>query len=135
MQEKSDRRTLIRFYKPGAVVRYKHKKKTGIFASYSEEEKVFDLSKSGVAFPMEHPLKFGQSVILKVSFPDGKTLRLKGHVRWQNREQRGNNFITGIQFSAFGRNEDYNSPKALEYLRSLQGQSMIKRNHQNTEKN
>lgn len=134
MESSSDRRTLVRIYNPDAVVRYKHRTKTGFFSSYSEREQVHNLSKSGMAFPINESLEFGEHVMLKVSFSDGKTLRLKGHVRWQNKTNAGANYLTGIQFNAFGRSEEYNSPKALEYLRSLAGQAMMKRSHREPEK-
>lgn len=134
MQQKSDRRALSRIAIPDAVVKYKSPKKSGLFSSFSESERVINLSKSGIAFQMAEPVEFGKSVELKLNFADGKTLKLKGQVRWQNESEYKSGFITGVQFFAFGRNEKYNSPRALEYLRSIDGLAFSKRADKNTER-
>lgn len=135
IKENTDRRTLYRIPNPGAVVRYKQMKKTGLFSTFSEPEEVINLSKSGLALNIQEPLAFGRDVVIKLTFKDGKTLKLKGNIRWQSKDFTSSTYTTGVQFVAFGRSDAYNSPKALEYLRSLRGQAVEKKFDQPAEYN
>jgi len=135
MKSNADRRAQYRIENPGAIVRYRHHSKRGFLASYSEEQSVINISKSGICFRIPEEFNFGEKVAIKVQFSDGKTLNLKGHIRWQSREDLDRNYESGIQFNAFGRSNRFNHPKALEYLRAMEGQTITEKRFWQQEKN
>ncbi len=86
---------------------------------------VKDLSKSGISFFLNGKLNSGETVMMKITFPDGKNLKLKGHIRWLNSNENPETSIAGIQFFPFGNSRYYNPIHALNYLRSMDGQAII----------
>lgn len=68
----------------------------------------------------------GEYIVMKVRFPDGKKLKLKGRIRWNHSNDVAEGLQIGIQFFAFGTLQSHNSIKALHYLRTLDGLKMTK---------
>ncbi len=119
MTDKKDRRALRRISLPGATVQYRFNKGLNIFKSYSSGGDLVNLSKSGVCFYTRENVEFGTPVNLKIVFPDGHNLELKGKTRWQNNLSTNGNKRVGIQFNPFGYKSQYNPVRALEFLRSI----------------
>lgn len=116
-----DRRVFTRIEIPNAKIRYRKIGLRNLLNSLSRPVHIKNLSKSGICFPIDDKLQFGDPVVMRIQFPDGKNLRLKGEIRWQNNEHSDTSFHVGVQFSPFGTQTDYNPIEALEYLRSMDG--------------
>ena len=121
-----DRRVFTRIEIPGAKIKYKKNGKSNFLNSLSRSIDIMNLSKSGIFFPIDETLKYGDPVIMKIQFPDGKYLRLKGQIRWQNSPNTNSSNHVGVQFSPFGEQGDHNPIEALEYLRSMDGLALVK---------
>ena len=70
---------------------------------------------------MNKKLDFGNKIQMKITFPDGKNINLKGRIRWNTSVNSSNGYEVGIQFFPFGTSNNYNPISALDYLRSLEG--------------
>jgi len=116
-----DKRVLTRIFIPGAQVQYKRKSTKILFGLFSRPVDITNLSKSGVCFLVEEEVLTGEDIHMKICFPDGQSLHLKGQIRWKDKDDSTNNIKLGIQFHPFGSGGQYNPLKALEYLRSLDG--------------
>jgi len=121
-----ERRSLKRIQVPGAKVRHRRLTGLGVFNIMSKPSDIVDISKSGLSFEINEELESGESIQVKLIFPDGKSFDLKGKIRWYKQTQ-SQNIRVGIQFTAFGSNRRYNPVKALEYLRNMEGQKAEKR--------
>jgi PilZ domain len=120
----SERRSFKRIAISGAQVRYKKAKSLNVLKNFSHGDEIINLSKSGVSFKMLEEVKFGEPVQMKIEFPDGNNLKLKGRVRWQKPLNEGAEQRIGVLFDPFGTKKEYNSMKALEYLRNLKDQAI-----------
>jgi hypothetical protein len=98
------------------------------FAGMSKPSDMQNLSKSGLAFEIDQALGFGEKIHMKLQFPDGSSLELKGQIRWNVSMNGGNVYKVGIQFFPFGTSRNYNPLKALDYLRSIDGLNIINLN-------
>jgi len=125
MTDKSDeRRSIHRIEVPGASLRFKFSRGVNVLKNYSNAPDILNVSKSGIAFKSSQAAGYGDTIQMKLSFPDGKNINLKGKVRWA-REANGSSFKSiGVLFDPFGLKRQYNSIKALEYLRSLKNQAI-----------
>jgi len=123
-----DRRVFTRVEIPGAKIKYKKNGKSRFLSTLSKSVEIMNLSKSGICFPIDETLKYGDPVVMQVDFPDGRNFRLKGQVRWHNLQQGSStsSYHAGVQFAPFGRQSSYNSIEALEYLRSMDGLAIVK---------
>jgi hypothetical protein len=120
----SDRRYFKRVQIPGTQVRYKKSNGLSLLKNYSIGDDLINVSKSGVAFHMHEKTAFGEPVQMKISFPDGKDLNIKGKVRWQKGLNGSGKKTIGVMFDPFGLKKEYNSMKTLEYLRHLKDQAI-----------
>ncbi len=119
-----DRRALNRAVIPGTQVQFKRISSKSLFTSLSRSTELINISKSGICIAVSSQFNRGEIIIIKVQFPDGKKIKLRGHIRWQKADQNSPTYLMGIQFYPFGHTSTYNSLKALEYLRTLAGQSL-----------
>lgn len=120
-----DRRLLTRIQIPGARVQVKKTGSTTLFSGLSKAQDIVNLSKSGLCFQTSKKFDRGENLNMKLSFPDGRNINLKGQIRWQNIQHSNSDYAVGIQFSPFGTASNYNSIAALDYLRSLNGLELI----------
>lgn len=120
-----DRRLLIRVQIPGAQVRVKKAGSNILFSGLSKPLAILNLSKSGLCFQTAKKLDNGDNIQMKLFFPDGININLKGHIRWNSDRSNSDPRAVGIQFSPFGTSSNYNSIAALDYLRSLNGLEQI----------
>jgi len=117
MAEKGmERRLCQRFKIDGATVSYRRDK---LFASKSGSDEEFcpvlDLSRGGVRFLTQKPLKFKSKISLQLSVPGERVpLDLKGRVRWSTfNSGQSYKYQAGIQFNPYGLEKGQNSPQAL----------------------
>ncbi len=119
---KNDRRVLQRIEIPGAQIRCRKPSVLSIIPSHTTPAPLINLSKSGLSFTSEHEFSSGSSIKMNLTFPDGFRLELVGQIRWK-KEMSGEGFQFGVQFRPFGHHKQYNSVRALEFLRNLRDQS------------
>ena len=125
MTKKSDeRRSIHRIVVPGTSLRFKFAKGVNVLKNYSSSPDIINVSKSGIAFKTNHGAGYGDNIQMKLSFPDGNSISLKGRVRWARETNGDNSKAIGVLFDPFGLQRQYNSIKALEYLRSLKDQAI-----------
>lgn len=125
MTKKSDeRRSINRIEVPGASLRFKFARGVNVLKNYSNSPDILNVSKSGIAFKSSQKAGYGDAIHLKLSFPDGKNINLKGKVRWAKDANGSGIKSIGVLFDPFGLKRQYNSIKALEYLRSLKDQAI-----------
>ena len=123
-----DRRVFTRIEIPGAQIQYKKIGARNILNILSKPVDIRNLSKSGLCFPIDNSLKYGDAILMKIHFPDGKQFRLKGQIRWYNANTSDNQHV-GVQFHPFGEQHEYNPIEALEYLRRMNGLDIVKPEH------
>jgi hypothetical protein len=123
-KESDERRSIHRIEIPGVSLRFKFSKGVNVLKNYSVAPDILNVSKSGIAFKTKQRAGYGDAVQLKLSFPDGKNISLKGKVRWSKEVNGGGSKSIGVLFDPFGLKRQYNSIKALEYLRSLKNQAI-----------
>lgn len=119
-----ERRSFMRIEVPGAQVKYKLPTKLRFMKNFSATAEVENVSKSGISFNAAKDIEKGSTVDMRLSFPDGKSIELKGKVRWEENETVGQERKIGVLFNPFGQHKDYNSMSALEYLREMKDQAI-----------
>jgi len=115
----SERRSFKRIEVPGAIVRCKVDKGLKLLKNFSNQAEIINLSKSGLSFHLNDPVNYGTPVEMKVKFPDGENLSLKGRIRWQKSVNGSGQQTIGVMLNPFGPKKQYNPMKALEYFRSI----------------
>lgn len=118
-----ERRSIKRIQIPGAKVRLKKPTGLGVFNLLSKPSEIIDISKSGLSFKMNEAFQYGDTICIHLSFPDGRSFSLKARIRWFKGTTPDEPRV-GIQFYPFGSGRHYNSIKALEYLRNMDGQRL-----------
>lgn len=118
-----ERRASLRFNIPGATVSYK-KKKLFFTIPASEEENcpLANLSRRGLQFLCQKPLKKNNKVLLKITFPEDKDgLLLKGTVGSTIPCIENNfNYQVRIHLNLYGGKKGQNSPKNLVKIIALE---------------
>jgi Tfp pilus assembly protein PilZ len=124
MSEKGmERRLCQRFKIDGATIAYR---RDGLFAAKTSVDEEFcpvlDLSRGGVRFLTQKPLKFKSKVSLQLSIPGERSpLELKGRVRWSTfNAGQSYKFQAGVQFNPYGLEKGQNPPQALTKIVGLE---------------
>jgi Tfp pilus assembly protein PilZ len=118
-----ERRLCQRFKIPGATVSYRKEK---LFSSKTKIDEEFcpvlDLSRGGVRFLTQKPLKFKSKITLQLSIPGERIpLDLKGRVRWSTfNAGKSYKYQAGVQFSPYGLEKNQNVPQTLTKLVALE---------------
>lgn len=118
-----ERRLCQRFKIPGATVSYG---KVTLFSSKDRTDEEFcpvlDLSRGGVRFLTQKPLKFKSRVYLRLSIPGERvSLDLRGRVRWSTfNAGKSYKYQAGVQFNPYGLEKDQNIPQALTKIVALE---------------
>jgi Tfp pilus assembly protein PilZ len=117
-----ERRSCIRFKIPGATASYQRKTflpKPGFIEEFCP---VIDISRGGLRFLTQKPLKPGTEVTLKISVPGERVpLNLKGGVKWSSPgEGKSYAFQVGVQFYPYGEARDQNYPGNLVKIIALE---------------
>ena len=118
-----ERRLCQRFKIAGATVSYRRDRFFSPKAKVDEEFcPVLDLSRGGVRFLTQKPLKFKSKVSLQLSIPGERIpLEMKGRVRWSTfNAGKSYKYQAGVQFNPYGLEKDQNPPQALTKLVGLE---------------
>jgi len=114
-----ERRIFTRVQIPGATIQYKKTGAVTFFNGLSSPKDMYDLSLCGISFNPDEYLKYGEKLLVKINFPDGKCLYLKGQIQWNNEVNSSLSDSVGIRFKPFGHSREYNPLSTLNYLRKL----------------
>lgn len=124
MSEKGmERRLCQRFKIPGATVSYRKKRLFGAKTRVDEEFcPVLDLSRGGIRFLTQKPLKFKSRVVLHVSIPGERApLDLHGRVRWSTfNAGKSYKYQAGVLLCAYGLEKGQNAPQVLTRIVTLE---------------
>jgi Tfp pilus assembly protein PilZ len=118
-----ERRLCQRFKIAGATVSYRRDR---VFASKSKADEEFcpvlDLSRGGVRFLTQRPLKFKSKIVLQLSIPGERApLDIKGRVRWSTfNAGESYKYQAGVQFNPYGLEKDQNPPQTLTKMVGLE---------------
>jgi Tfp pilus assembly protein PilZ len=111
-----ERRLCQRFKINGATVSYRRDRLFASKAGVDEEFcPVLDLSRGGVRFLTQKPLKFKSKISLQLSIPGERApLELKGRVRWSTfNAGQSYKYQAGVQLNPYGLEKGQNPPQAL----------------------
>jgi hypothetical protein len=122
-----ERRSCIRFKIPGATVNYQ--KKALLFAKPGFVEEfcpILDISRGGIRFLTQNPIKPTTEVSLKISVPGERIpFTMKGVVKWSSLgEGKSYRYQVGVQFYAYGEKKDQNMPGNLVKIIALEQKFM-----------
>lgn len=124
MEEKEiDGRSCLRFEIPGATVNYKKKILLSSKEKHDEEFcPVLDISRGGLRFLTQKPLKINSNVNLKIALPGEKIpLIQKGRVRWASfYVGKSYKYQIGVQFDPYGEKKRQNYPGNLTKIIALE---------------
>ncbi|MGZ5453342.1 MAG: PilZ domain-containing protein [Candidatus Aminicenantales bacterium] len=118
-----ERRLCRRFKIPGATISYR---KEGLFSSKTGTDEEFcpvlDLSRGGVRFLTQKPLKFKSRVFLQLSIPGERVpLDLRGRVRWSTfNAGKSYKYQAGVQINPYGLEKGQNVPQTLTKIVALE---------------
>lgn len=116
-------RTCVRFEIPGATINYK--KKTFLISKgkYIEEFcPIIDMSRGGIRFLTQNPVKINSKLILDIAMPGEKIpLVQTGIVRWSSfHVGKSYKFQIGVQFDPYGEKKAQNYPGNLTKIIALE---------------
>jgi Tfp pilus assembly protein PilZ len=118
-----ERRLCQRFKIPGATVSYRIAR---LFAPRSGTDEEFcpilDLSRGGIRFLTQKPLKFRSKITLQLTVPGERVpIDLKGRVRWSTfNAGQSYKYQAGVQLNPYGLEKDQNVPQTLIRLVGLE---------------
>jgi Tfp pilus assembly protein PilZ len=118
-----ERRLCQRFKIPGATVAYRIARLFSSKAGTDEEFcPVLDLSRGGIRFLTQKPLKFKSKVAIQLSIPGERVpIDLKGRVRWSTfNAGKSYKYQAGVQLNPYGLERDQNVPQALTRIVALE---------------
>jgi len=122
-EKEVERRLCQRFKIPGATISYR---KEGLFSSKARTGEEFcpviDLSRGGIRFLTQKPLKFKSRIFLQLSIPGERVpLDLRGRVRWSTFSAgKSYKYQAGVQFYPYGFEKGQNVPQALTRIVALE---------------
>jgi len=118
-----ERRLCQRFKIPGATVSYRI---TRLFSPKSGNDEEFcpilDLSRGGIRFLTQKPLKFKSKVTLQLSIPGERVpIDIKGRVRWSTfNAGKSYKYQAGVQINPYGLEKQQNVPQTLTKIVALE---------------
>jgi len=122
-EKEVERRLCQRFKIPGATVSYR---KASLFSPKTRVDEEFcpvlDISRGGVRFLTQKPLKFKSKIVVQLSIPGERApLDLKGRVRWSTfNAGKSYKYQAGVQFNPYGLEKDQNVPQTLTKIVALE---------------
>lgn len=122
-ESKIERRACVRFKIPGATVSYQ--KKSLFFAKPGFIEEfcpLLDISRGGVRFLTQNPVRPNTEVTVKISIPGERIpFSMKGVVKWSSSaEGKTHRYQVGVQFHPYGETKDQNLPGNLVKIIALE---------------
>lgn len=118
-----ERRLCQRFKIPGATLSYRRERFLAPEGRFLEEFcPVLDVSRGGVRFLTQKPLKFKSKVVLQISIPGERIpLNLRGRVRWSTfNAGKSYKYQAGVQFNPYGEEKAQNYPGVLVKIIALE---------------
>jgi Tfp pilus assembly protein PilZ len=118
-----ERRLCQRFKIPGSTISYRREKLFSAQTGFSDEFcPVLDISRGGVRFLTQKPLKIKSKVVLQISIPGERIpLILRGRVRWSSfNPGKSYKYQTGVQFNPYGEEKSQNYPGNLVKIIALE---------------
>ncbi len=118
-----ERRLCQRFNIPGATVSYRKERLLASEKSFDEEFcPVLDISRGGIRFLNQKPLKFKAKICLQISIPGERIpLAMRGKVRWSSfNPGKSYRYQSGIQFNTYGEEKNRNYPGNLTKIMALE---------------
>jgi len=121
-REGKDRRTCERFVIPGATVYFKKEKLFFKKAFTENPHPLFDISRGGLRFLSQSPLKNDVDMLLKLVIPgDELPIIVRGTVMWLSiNPGKSYKYQIGVQFNPYGKRSGENDPGILERLSALE---------------
>jgi Tfp pilus assembly protein PilZ len=122
-EKEVERRLCQRFKIPGATISYR---KEGLFSSRARTDEEFcpviDLSRGGIRFLTQKPLKFKSRIFLQLSIPGERVpIDLRGRVRWSTfNAGKSYKYQAGVQFYPYGLEKGQNVPQTLIKIVALE---------------
>ncbi len=132
-----ERRLCQRFKIPGATISYRREKLFGGQTGFNDEFcPVLDVSRGGVRFLTQKPLKFKSKIVLQISIPGERIpLVLRGRVRWSSfNPGKSYKYQAGVQFNAYGEEKGQNYPGILVKIIALEQKFSEPTNGEGTDK-
>lgn len=126
----AERRACLRFKIPGATVNCQQKGFLLFKPGFIEEFcPVLDISRGGIRFLTQKPLKMDLEVLLKISIPGERIpFTMKGVVKWSSPgEGKSYRYQVGVQFYPYGEDKDQNLPSNLVKIIALEQKFLEKR--------
>lgn len=118
-----ERRLCQSFKIPGATVSYQ-KERWLLPAKGFEQEfcPVLDISRGGIRFLTQKPLKFKSRIVLQISIPGERIpINLRGQVRLSSfNPGKSYKYQASVQFNAYGEKKGQNYPGALVKIIALE---------------
>jgi Tfp pilus assembly protein PilZ len=118
-----ERRLCQRFKIPGATVSYRIARLFMSRAGTDEEFcPVLDLSRGGIRFLTQKPLKFKSKVTIQLTVPGERVpIDLKGRVRWSTfNSGQSYKYQAGVQLNPYGLEKGQNVPQTLTRIVALE---------------
>jgi Tfp pilus assembly protein PilZ len=127
MKNKTDERRINeRFKLKDAFVSYSLKKGVFFKKAYDEKYPVVEISRGGIRFYDEKPLKIDKEVVLKLYLPElDDPFTLRGKVVWaSSSEDNDYKYQNGVQFFPFGPEQGFNPPEALDRIIKMEKETV-----------
>lgn len=117
-----ERRSCVRFKIPGATLDYQKKSlfpKPGYIEEFCP---VIDISRGGVRFLTQKPMKPETEVMVRISIPGERIpFSMKGMVKWSSpSEGKTYQYQAGVQFHPYGDKKDENLPQNMVKIMALE---------------
>jgi hypothetical protein len=130
-----ERRSCVRFRIPGATVDYQRKTffpKPGYIEEFCP---LVDISRGGIRFLAQKPLKTETEVSVKISVPGERIpFVMKGIVKWSSPgEGKTYKYQVGVQFNPYGDKKEENLPQNMVKIMALE-QKFVEKTPEGEEK-
>lgn len=122
LENSYERRTCIRFKIPGATVDYQKKSILPKPAFIEEFCPLVDISRGGLRFLAQKPVKPETEVTLKISVPGERIpFSMKGLVKWSApAEGKTYSYQIGVKFHPYGDKKEENLPQNMVKIMALE---------------
>lgn len=121
-EEGYERRSCVRFKIPGATVDYQRKTLLPLPGFIEEFCPLLDISRGGIRFLAQKPLKAESEVSVKISIPGERIpFTMKGTVKWSSStEAKSYNYQIGVKFYPYGDKKEENLPQNMVKIMALE---------------
>lgn len=121
-ENEHERRSCVRFKIPGATVDYQKKTLLPRPGFIEEFCPVIDISRGGIRFLTQKPIKPDTEVTVRISVPGERIpFTMKGIVKWSSQsEGKTYQYQAGVQFHPYGDKKDENLPQNMVKIMALE---------------